>query len=86
MWGLAVSHYRLGNLVEAKAWIRSLIESFPLHQIYAPNGPGYWNALVSWETNPGGTALDDEMGRIYRDVLKDMGRTTAVPKVCPMKR
>ncbi len=86
MWGLAVSHYRLGNLVEAKAWIRSLIESFPLHQIYAPNGPGYWNALVSWETNPGGTALDDEMGRIYRDVLKEMGRTTALPNVVSVKK
>ena len=86
MWGLAVSHYRLGNEIEAKAWIRSLIESFPLHQIYAPNGPGYWNALVSWETNPGGTALDDEMGRLYKDVLREMGRTTALPKIVPLKK
>ncbi|MBF0122989.1 MAG: AGE family epimerase/isomerase [Candidatus Omnitrophica bacterium] len=86
VWGLAVSHYRLGNEMEAKAWIRSLIESFPLHQIYAPNGPGYWNALVSWETNPGGTALDDEMGRLYQDVLKEMGRTSALPIIVPVKK
>ncbi|MBF0570164.1 MAG: hypothetical protein HQL18_05275 [Candidatus Omnitrophica bacterium] len=85
MWGLAVSNFRLGNETQAKAWIRSLIETAPYHQIYAPNGPGFWNALVSWEQNPGGTPLDFEMGRLYRDVLKDLGLTSAMPKSFSVK-
>jgi hypothetical protein len=80
MWGLAVAHFKLGNTAEAKAWIRTIIETVPYHQIFAPDGPGYWNALVSWETNPGGTFLDAEMGELYREVLSEMGRTSALPK------
>ncbi len=79
MWGLAVSQYRLGNPGEAKNWVRTIIETVPYHQIFAPAGPGYWNALVSWEVNPGGSALDAAMGEIYREVLHDMGRTSAMP-------
>ncbi len=85
MWGLAVSNYKLGNIPEAKAWIRSIIEAVPYHQIFAPSGPGYWNALVSWETNPGGSYLDSEMGILYREVLKEMGLTSALPKSFPAK-
>ncbi len=79
MWGLAVSQYRLGNLSEAKSWVKTIIATVPYHQIFAPSGPGYWNALVSWETNPGGSALDAAMGEIYREVLRDMGSASAMP-------
>ena len=80
MWGLAVSQYRLGNRIESKQWIRSIIETVPCHQIFSPAGPGYWNALVSWETNPGGMVLDGEMGELYREVLQETGRTSAIPQ------
>ena len=53
MWGLAAAHFELGNREESKKWIRRIIEEVPYHQIYAPDGPGYWNALISWEFNPG---------------------------------
>jgi hypothetical protein len=81
MWGMAVAQYKLGNRADAKAWIRTIIETVPYHQIFAPAGPGYWNALVSWEENPGGTVLDAEMGILYREVLKEMNRTTALPDI-----
>jgi hypothetical protein len=85
MWGLAVSQYKLGNNAEAKAWIRTIIETVPYHQIFAPSGPGYWNALVSWHENPGGTMLDAEMGQLYREVLKEMNRSTALPPMFTVK-
>jgi hypothetical protein len=85
MWGMAVSQYKLGNRTEAKTWIRAIIETVPYHQIFAPAGPGYWNALVSWQENPGGTALDAEMGALYREVLKDMNRSTALPQAYDLK-
>ncbi|MBF0619997.1 MAG: AGE family epimerase/isomerase, partial [Candidatus Omnitrophica bacterium] len=81
MWGLAVAHFKLNDRDQAKAWIRTMIETVPYHQIYAPDGPGYWNAIVSWETNPGGTALDAEMGTLYHEVLVSMGKSSAMPKV-----
>jgi hypothetical protein len=84
MWGLAVSHYKLGNIAESKAWIRTIIEEVPYHQIFAPDGPGYWNALVSWESNPGATLLDSDMGELYRDVLAEKGQSTAQPKSFPV--
>ncbi|NLE65099.1 MAG: hypothetical protein GX606_04195, partial [Elusimicrobia bacterium] len=83
MWGLAASNYRLGNEPEAKAWIRTVIEAVPCHQIFAPSGPGYWNALVSWENNPGATVLDADMGRLYRQVLQEMGRADGAPALRP---
>jgi hypothetical protein len=86
MWGLAVSHFKLGNISEAKAWIRTIIEELPYHQIFAPDGPGYWNALVSWENNPGGTFLDSELGELYREILFEKGLVTALPKSFPVKR
>ncbi len=80
MWGLAVSYYKLGDHAQAKAWIGAMIESVPYHQIFAPAGPGYWNALVSWDTNPGGMMLDSQMGELYRDVLQEMDRASALPQ------
>ncbi len=79
MWGMAVAQYKLGNRSESKNWVRTIIETVPYHQIFAPAGPGYWNALVSWETNPGGSAVDAAMGEVYREVLHDMGRASAMP-------
>jgi hypothetical protein len=86
MWGLAVSHFKLGNITEAKAWIRTIIDAVPYHQIFAPDGPGYWNALVSWEANPGSTQLDSEMAELYREVLSEMGLTSALPKSILLKK
>lgn len=86
MWGLAVSHFKLGNMAESKAWIRTIIDAVPYHQIFAPDGPGYWNALVSWETNPGATFLDSEMGELYREVLSETGHTSALPKAVPLNK
>jgi hypothetical protein len=80
MWGLAVCQYKLGNTLAAKAWILTIIETIPLHQIFSPAGPGYWNALVSWHENPGCTLLDADMGLLYRQVLKNTGRKTALPQ------
>jgi hypothetical protein len=85
MWGMAVSQLKLGNTADAKAWVKTLIETVPLHQIFAPSGPGYWNAIISWEDNPGGTVLDAEMGAIYREVLQEMGIRSAVPKIFAVK-
>ncbi|MBF0330437.1 MAG: AGE family epimerase/isomerase [Candidatus Omnitrophica bacterium] len=85
MWGMAVSQFKLGNRNDAKSWIKTLIETVPLHQIFAPSGPGYWSAIISWEDNPGGTVLDAEMGEVYREVLAEMGRTSAIPKIFAIK-
>jgi hypothetical protein len=85
MWGMAVAQYKLGNRSDAKAWIKAIIETVPYHQIFSPTGPGYWNALVSWQENPGGTVLDAEMGTLYREVLKDMNRSTALPQAYDLK-
>jgi hypothetical protein len=79
MWGMAVAHYRLGDRETAKTWIRTMVEDIPYHQIYDPNGPGFWNALVSWETNPGMTGLDAEMGVLYREVLASKNLSSALP-------
>ncbi len=80
MWGLAASHYELGNTKEVKKWMRRIIEEIPYHQIYAPSGPGYWNALISWQYNPGGHHRDRKMGVIYKQVLSEMGLRSAAPK------
>jgi hypothetical protein len=85
MWGMAVSQYKLGNKADTKAWIRTVIETVPYHQIFAPAGPGYWNALVSWQENPGGTLLDAEMGELYREVLKEMKLPANAPQSYSLK-
>ncbi|MBF0485899.1 MAG: AGE family epimerase/isomerase [Candidatus Omnitrophica bacterium] len=84
MWGMAVAQFKTNNREAAKAWIQTMMETIAYHQIYAPDGPGFWNALVSWETNPGGTALDAEMGSLYREVLAQKGLNSALPKVFPV--
>jgi hypothetical protein len=91
MWGLATANFELGNYTDSKYWMKQLIESFPMHQIpvteegaaYQGNNmiKGYWNALVSWEDSVGGTDRDSQMGVLYRQVLKEMGRETAKPKL-----
>lgn len=86
MWGMAVSNFKLGHRAEAKQWVRAVVESVPYHQIFAPDGPGYWNALVSWETNPAGTALDSQMGEIYREVLNEQGRSSGLPRSFTIKK
>lgn len=80
MWGMAVANYKLGRNEEAKKWMRRIILEIPYHQIYAPDGPGYWNALVSWERNPGNSPLDAEMGVLYQQVLKDLKLASATPQ------
>jgi hypothetical protein len=84
VWAKAVANYKMGNMAEAKHWIREMIEKYSLHQIYDPGGPGYWNTILSWEDNPGNNQLDAEMGPAYREVLREMGLTSAVPKEVPV--
>ena len=90
MYGLAVAYFELGRSAEAKYWIQRIIEDVPLHQIadIAKNNvsqhpliKGYWNALVSWEDNPGGFERDAKMQKVYWQVLKDKGLSSAKPKV-----
>jgi hypothetical protein len=83
MWGMAVAEYKLGRRDEAKRWIQAIITQVPLHQIFAPNGPGYWNALVSWKDNPGGSALDADMGVLYREAVRELavGRELSAARV-----
>jgi hypothetical protein len=92
MWGLAVSNAELGRRNNAKYWIGRIIDEVPLHQIAAMyNDPdtgastelicGYWNALEAWEDNPGGNALDESLGELYREVLAERNLTTAKPAV-----
>ncbi len=85
MWGLAAANFELGNRGEAKKWMRRIIEEVPYHQIFAPDGPGYWNALISWEYNPGNVRRDAQMGVLYREVLREMGRSSAAPKEISME-
>jgi hypothetical protein len=92
MWGLAVSNAELGRRNNAKYWIGRIIDEVPLHQIAAMyNDPdtgastelicGYWNALEAWEDNPGGNALDESLGELYREVLAERNLTSAKPAV-----
>jgi hypothetical protein len=90
MWGLAASNFELGNMKESKKWMRRIITEIPLHQIanitFNPKTGkndlvnGYWNALISWELNPGHNSRDAKMGQLYREVLREMGKTSALPK------
>ncbi|GEM_PF-1235626 len=73
MWGLAASYFELEDYEATKRWMQRIIEEVPYHQIYAPNGPGYWNALISWDQNPGNNPRDAAMGVLYRQVLEELG-------------
>ncbi len=86
MWAMAVSNFELGNVDEAKKWIRRIVTEIPLHQIYDPKGPGYWNVLVSWEYNPGGLKRDREMGMIYKNILSELGMVSGIPEVVDLRR
>ena len=72
MWGLAASHFELGNHEATKHWMWRMITEVPYHQIYDPSGPGYWNALISWNRNPGNVPRDAVMMPLYREVLQDL--------------
>lgn len=92
MWGLATASFELGDYAAAKAYMKDIIQSYPLHQIpvteegavYTKGNnliKGYWNALVSWEDSVGGNDRDSQMGVLYRQVLKEKDKTTAKPKL-----
>ena len=89
MWIMAASHFELSklkkghkkNLKEAKKWMRRIIKEVSLHQIFAEDGPGYWNALKSWETNQD-VLRDRQMGILYREILGEINlRAVALPEV-----
>jgi hypothetical protein len=89
MWGLATVNLELGNHAQAKYWIGRIIDEVGLHQIpdtVQAGGPdrtlirGYWNALVSWEDNPGACERDARMGLLYNQVLSERHLSTAKPK------
>lgn len=89
MWGLARSNFELGNYDQTKYWMGRIIDDVPLHQIAATqeevDAPGehviigYWNALVSWEANPGGDLRTGKMSDLYREVLAEKGLSRAMP-------
>jgi hypothetical protein len=88
---LVYANYELGNDAEAKLWIEKIIDDVPLHQIADvgevrdSNGEqliqGYWNALISWEQNPGGFERDELVGQLYHEVLQEKGLETAAPEI-----
>ncbi|MEI8349259.1 MAG: hypothetical protein WCI77_03805 [Candidatus Omnitrophota bacterium] len=90
MWALATVNFELGHPEETKYWIRRIIDEVSLHQIAdikkdgqqeAPDLiQGYWNALVSWEDNPGGYERDKKIGVLYREVLREKKLSGAKPK------
>lgn len=83
MWGMITASFLLNQKDVAKQWMRSMIQTVAYHQIFTPDGPGYWNALVSWERNPIGSFLDQQLGVLYREVLKELSMKSAEP---PLKR
>jgi len=97
MWALATAHFELGYHEESKKWMKRIIQEVPFHQIadggWTGSGgsryfkiSGYWNALVSWQYNPGGHARDQKMGVLYREVLSDLDISNAAPREVPLSR
>jgi tetratricopeptide (TPR) repeat protein len=95
MWALAAANFELGRREEAKYWIGRIITEVPLHQIADTTDNcgvdtglvrGYWNALVSWEDNPGGYERDEEIRPLYFEVLKAKGLISAKPKLVVLNR
>ena len=90
MWGLVTANFELGNKEQARYWIGRIIDDVPLHQIAATEKAiddpgkhhiiGYWNALVSWEKNPGGGLRNSRMSGFYKEVLEEKGFKSAMPK------
>jgi len=74
MWILSAGNYELGNKAEAGKWMKRLVTELPYHQIadvaYDPETgkkdliDGYWNAVISWKSNPGNSPRDAAMGRL----------------------
>ncbi len=91
MWGMAAANYELGYNEKAKYWMQRVIEDVPLHQIASTQESlyvdrpatikGYWNAIVTWEDNPGNKDSDLEMGKMFRQVLDEEKMTSAKPEV-----
>jgi hypothetical protein len=91
MWGSAVAYYKLGDLNNAQYWIKRIVEEVPLHQIAAtkeedtpsenPSIIGYWNALVSWQDNPGNSTLDEQMKNLYQKILQQKGMSNYRPEI-----
>ena len=65
-----VSSFLLDQKDVAEYWMKEMIHKASLHQIFAPDGPGYWNALEAWARNPLGSSLDAKIGDLYRKVLR----------------
>ena len=88
MWAKAVANFELKDYTQAKHWIRRIIREVPLHQIpdVESGGPrgrrirGYWNALISWEDNPGDHLRDAQIGKLYREILLEEGVSSAKPQ------
>lgn len=80
MWGLTMANFELGNMKEAKSWMKKMIVEIPLHQIASveldQQGSsvivGYWNALDSWELNMNGTSGDHRLRDLYRQTLTEV--------------
>jgi len=74
IWILAASNYELGKREESKKWMKRIITEFPYHQIadvvFNPSTgkkdliDGYWNAVISWKSNPGNSPRDAAMGKL----------------------
>lgn len=89
MWGLATANFELGNFDSAKYWMGRIIDDVPLHQIAviregfdAPGEHtiiGFWNAIVSWETNPDNNPRTGKIAKLYREVLAERGLSSAMP-------
>lgn len=91
MWGLATANFELGRFDESKYWMGRMIDEVPLHQIavtqeeFDAKGErtiiGYWNAIVSWETNPDNNLRTGKMAKLYREVLAQKGIKSALPDI-----
>ncbi|MBP7056441.1 MAG: AGE family epimerase/isomerase [Candidatus Omnitrophica bacterium] len=89
MWGLARANFELGRTDEAKYWMGRIIDEVPLHQIAAVQEDfefkgdrtiiGYWNSIVSWETNPDNNARTGAIAVLYKEVLASKGIQSALP-------
>lgn len=92
MWACAVIYAQMNDTDHSRYWIKRILKEVPLHQIAVNDGDhpgkseviGYWNALVSWDTNPSGSILDERMKTLYHDILKEGNYKSYQPKVFPL--
>jgi len=66
LWGLVQANIRLGYDKEARRWMQRLAQDYSYHQIYDPDGQGYWNALVGWK------ASASKLGEFYNEFIKKL--------------